>query len=155
MKIKFSNCSYCGAEQKDLSLKETNGSVVCSKCEKQFIAEAYKLKIQIEKEETAENPPLFLLLNDNTKRVLNYEIVYVAVYLKIDKDGFMKPVAIEWTDGKLFKIDKITDERNAPPEHTGGVLTRKYRVIIKGREKILYLDKQTNRWFVERLAGQS
>ena len=54
-----------------------------------------------------------------------------------------------------FDIDKIIDERNAPPEHTGGVLTRKYKVIIKGREKIIYLDKQTNRWFVERFTGQS
>ena len=87
--------------------------------------------------------------------MLNYEKVYVAVYLKISTDGLMKPVAIEWTDGTVFEIEKITDARNAPPEHTGGVLTRKYRVLIKGREKILYLDKQTNRWFVERLAGQS
>ena len=86
---------------------------------------------------------------------MQYEKVYIAVYLKIDTDGNMKPVAIEWTDGKGYVIDKVIDERNAPPEHTGGVLTRKYKVIIKGREKILYLDKQTNQWFVERLTGQS
>ena len=85
--------------------------------------------------------------------MVSYEKVYVAVYLKINNDGIMKPVAIEWTDGTLFEIFKILDERNAPPEHTGGVLTRKYRVIVKGREKILYLDKQTNRWFVERITG--
>ena len=85
--------------------------------------------------------------------MVSYEKVYVAVYLKINNDGIMKPVAIEWTDGTLFEIFKILDERNAPPEHTGGVLTRKYRVIVKGREKILYLDKQTNRWFVETLTG--
>lgn len=84
-----------------------------------------------------------------------YEKVYVSVYLKINTDGIMKPVAIELTDGTRFDIDKIIDERNAPPEHTGGVLTRKYKVIIKGREKIIYLDKQTNQWFVERFTGQS
>lgn len=67
----------------------------------------------------------------------------------------MKPVAIEWTDGTRYGIDKIIDERNAPSEHTGGVLTRKYKIIIKGREKIIYLDKQTNRWFVEKFTGQS
>ncbi len=87
--------------------------------------------------------------------MVNYEKVYVAVYLKINTDGIMKPVAIEWTDGARYDIDKIIDERNAPPEHTGGVLTRRYKVIIKGREKIIYLDKQTNRWFVERFTGQS
>ena len=47
-------CSHCGAEQKGLDLKETNGSVVCSKCEKQFIAEPDKLKNQIKKDEAAE-----------------------------------------------------------------------------------------------------
>lgn len=82
--------------------------------------------------------------------MVSFEKVYVAMLLHIDEEGIMKPVAIEWTDGTRFEIDKITDERNAPPEHTGGVLTRKYKVIIKGREKIIYMDKQTDRWFVEK-----
>ena len=91
----------------------------------------------------------------HTNLMVNYEKVYVSMLLHIDDEGFMKPVAIEWTDGTRYDIDKIIDERNAPPEHTGGVLTRKFKVIIKGREKIIYLDKQTNRWFVERFTGQS
>lgn len=82
--------------------------------------------------------------------MVSFEKVYVAMLLHIDEEGIMKPVAIEWTDGTRFEIDKITDERNAPPEHTGGVLTRKYKVIINGREKTIYLDKQTDRWFVEK-----
>lgn len=82
--------------------------------------------------------------------MVSFEKVYVAMLLHVDEEGIMKPVAIEWTDGTRFEIDKITDERNAPPEHTGGVLTRKYKVIIKGREKIIYMDKQTGRWFVEK-----
>ena len=81
---------------------------------------------------------------------MNHEKIYVVTFLRISEDGIMKPVAVEWTDGKLFEIDKVVDERNAPPEHTGGVLTRKYRVVIRGKEKIIYLDKQTNRWFVEK-----
>ncbi len=47
-------CPYCGTEQKGLNLKETDGSVVCSKCEKQFIAETNKLKNQKKEEETAD-----------------------------------------------------------------------------------------------------
>ena len=82
--------------------------------------------------------------------MLRYGKVYISMLLHIDNDGVMKPVAVEWTDGTKYEIDKIIDERNAPPEHTGGVLTRKYKVIIRGREKILYLDKQTNQWFVEK-----
>lgn len=82
--------------------------------------------------------------------MLRYGKVYISMLLHIDNDGVMKPVAVEWTDGIKYEIDKIIDERNTPPEHTGGVLTRKYRVIIKGKEKIIYLDKQTNKWFVEK-----
>ncbi len=113
------------------------------------------LKIKKMKTKRRSRSAVILLYNDHTNYMLSYEKIYVAVYLKINSDGLMKPVAIEWTDGTLYEIDKIIDERNAPPEHTGGVLTRKYKVIIRGREKILYLDKQTNQWFVERLAGQS
>ena len=82
--------------------------------------------------------------------MLKYEKIFVAMVLYINVDGLMRPIAVEWTDGTRFDIDKIIDERNAPPEHTGGVLTRKYKVIIKSKEKILYLDKQTNKWFVEK-----
>lgn len=82
--------------------------------------------------------------------MLRYGKVYISMLLHIDNDGVMKPVAVEWTDGTKYEIDKIIDERNAPPEHTGGVLTRKYRVIIKGKERVIYLDKQTNKWFVEK-----
>ena len=63
--------------------------------------------------------------------MVNYEKVYVAMILHIDDEGFMKPVAVEWTDGTRFDIDKIIDERNALPEHTGGVLTRTYKLTIK------------------------
>lgn len=79
-----------------------------------------------------------------------YEKVFVAVYLRVESGGAMKPVAVEWTDGTKYKIERVTDERNAPPEHCGGVLTRKYRVLIRGREKLLYMDRQSGRWFVER-----
>lgn len=71
--------------------------------------------------------------------------------LHVNDEGMMKPVAVEWTDGTRFDINKVIDERNAPPERTGGVLTRKYRVLIDGKEKTIYLDKQTNRWFVEKM----
>lgn len=81
--------------------------------------------------------------------MVNYKKEYIAAFLRVSVEGDVKPVAVEWTDGTVFKIDKVTDCRNSPPDHTGGVLTKKYRVIIKGREKTLYYEKQTGRWFVE------
>lgn len=80
-----------------------------------------------------------------------YEKVYVAMLLKVARDGRMRPAAVEWTDGTLYEIDRVAGVHDAPPEHTGGLLTRKYKVIIRGREKTLYLERQTNRWFVEKL----
>ena len=47
-------CPYCGAEQKGLDSKETKGSVVCSKCEKQFNAKSDEFKNQKNEDETAE-----------------------------------------------------------------------------------------------------
>ncbi len=47
-------CPYCGAQQKGLDLKETKGSVVCSKCEKQFNAKSDEFKNQKNEDETAE-----------------------------------------------------------------------------------------------------
>ncbi len=79
-----------------------------------------------------------------------YEKVYVAVYLKVSAEGVMKPVCVEWSDGTCYKIDKILDERNAPPEHTGGVLTRRYSVIINGKVRVVYFEKHSGRWFVEK-----
>lgn len=47
-------CPKCGAEQKGLDLKETNGSVVCTECETQFEVEIEDLKEAIQKVEAAE-----------------------------------------------------------------------------------------------------
>lgn len=87
--------------------------------------------------------------------MINYEKVYVAMLLRVNDEGYMRPVAVEWTDGTLFDIDKIIYDRNAPAEHTGGALTRKYKVLISGKEKIIYLDKHSNRWFVEKMIKSS
>ena len=79
-----------------------------------------------------------------------YEKVYVAVYLKVSEECVMKPVCVEWSDVTCYKIDKILYERNAPPEHTGGVLTRRYSVIINGKVRVIYFEKHSGRWFVEK-----
>jgi transposase-like protein len=37
-------CPECGAEQKNLNLEETNGSYVCSKCDKQTTVDLEKIR---------------------------------------------------------------------------------------------------------------
>lgn len=47
-------CPNCGAEQKGLDLKETNGSGVCSECEMQFKVKVEENKEAIQKADAAE-----------------------------------------------------------------------------------------------------
>ena len=75
--------------------------------------------------------------------------VYVAVVLRVDEDGRMKPLAIEWEDGRRFDITKVADVRQAPPRHVGSSPTVRYVVDIAGQRRELY--HEGNRWFVEKL----
>lgn len=76
----------------------------------------------------------------------------MSVIVKITDEGKLKPLEIEWRDGRHFKIDRILDERQAPST-VGSILTKKYKILVRGAEKSLYLETTTNRWFVEALGG--
>ena len=80
-----------------------------------------------------------------------YEKVYVVVFLRVDRDGYSKPVTIEWEDGTQYHISKIIDKRQAPPRYTGGTPTIRYTVQVQGRTRELYQETFYNKWFVERL----
>lgn len=79
-----------------------------------------------------------------------YEKVYVTVLIKVDRDGYSKPVEIEWQDGRSYYITKIIDKQKAPPRHVGSSATVRYTVLISGKEKELYHETYENKWFVER-----
>lgn len=80
-----------------------------------------------------------------------YEKIYVGMVLHVDADGAMRPVEIEWINGKRYEISKVLDKREAPPQHVGGGLTVRYRILVYGRERELYHEKFANRWFLEKL----
>jgi len=86
----------------------------------------------------------------HTKR-MRYEKVYVGVLLHVDSDGIMKPVTIEWVNGVLYPITKIISVKLAPPRYVGSVNTKRYTVSVQGRTRELYLEKYSNKWFVEKL----
>lgn len=75
--------------------------------------------------------------------------VYVAVVLRVDSDGRMKPLAIEWEDGRQYDITKVIDKCSAPPRHVGSGPTVRYTVDIAGSRRELYHEGA--RWFVEKL----
>lgn len=82
--------------------------------------------------------------------MVRYEKIYVAVTLFVDTEGRMRPIALDWENGRRFGIDKVISERNSPPDHVGAILTRRYDILISGRERTLYLETHSNRWFVEK-----
>ena len=73
--------------------------------------------------------------------------VYVAVEARFSPEGVLRPLSIEWEDGRIYEIDKVTDVRRAASLKAGGVGVR-YTVNIAGRQRYLFLEE--NKWFVER-----
>lgn len=80
------------------------------------------------------------------KRKLNTK-VYVAVVTRFSPEGKLRPLSVEWEDGRVYEIDRVLDIRKAASLKAGGVGVR-YTVEIGGRRTYLFLEE--NRWFVER-----
>ena len=70
---------------------------------------------------------------------------YVPVTVRFDVDGKLRPLIIEYEDGKEYRIDRILDVRRAACESVGGVGDR-YTCRIQGKESYLWFEK--GRWFV-------
>ena len=71
---------------------------------------------------------------------------YVKVIARHDEQGKVRPLEVEWEDGRRFEVDKLLDVRRAAALKTGGQGMR-YTVRILGRETYLFEDE--GRWFVE------
>lgn len=79
-----------------------------------------------------------------------FEKVYVSVDIHVDTEGMETLECLIWSDGARYAVDKTVDKRLSPPKHVGAMLTERYDVIIEGRPRTVYREKQTNKWFVER-----
>ena len=78
-----------------------------------------------------------------------YEKVYVKVLAEFSLSGGMIPTAIVWRDGERYYIDRVKEKVLAPCR-SGGILTTRYTVVVYGKEKYLYYEKDKERFFVER-----
>ena len=72
--------------------------------------------------------------------------VYVKVVVECSPEGRVKPLSVEWEDGRKFEVDRLLDVRRAAATKAGGQGMR-YTVRILGRETYLFEDE--GRWFVE------
>ncbi len=82
--------------------------------------------------------------------------VYVKVLCAIDERGLMIPMLLLWEDGTKYRIDKVTEIRQAAAMKAGGQGDR-YTVIIRGQKSYLFFERSTElsgpnigRWFVQR-----
>ena len=73
---------------------------------------------------------------------------YVAVEVRFDEAGGMRPLCILWEDGRRFAIVRVEDVRRAASLKAGGTGMR-YRCSIGGHETYLYYEDP--RWFVDSL----
>jgi len=71
--------------------------------------------------------------------------VYLPVTAHFDADGNIRPVALTWTDGRVYEIDRVLDVRRAASLKGGGLGLR-YTCRIGGGTAQVWLDE--NRWFV-------
>ena len=71
---------------------------------------------------------------------------YVKVIVEYSPEGKIKPLSVEWEDGRCFEVDRLLDVRRAASTKAGGQGMR-YTVRICGRETYLFEDE--GRWFVE------
>ena len=71
---------------------------------------------------------------------------FVTVTAVHDAEGKTKPLALVWTNGKQYEIDRVTDVRQAPSLKGGG-LGMRYTVKVRGKQ--VYLFEDAGRWFLE------
>lgn len=71
---------------------------------------------------------------------------FVSVTADFSVDGQVKPVRLNWEDGRRFAVDRITDIRKAASLKAGGIGIR-YTCMIAGKQVYLYKDQ--DQWFME------
>ena len=71
---------------------------------------------------------------------------YVRVVVEFSAEGGVRPLEIEWEDGRRYEIDRLLDVRRAAATKAGGQGMR-YTVRVCGHETYLFEDE--GRWFVE------
>ena len=71
---------------------------------------------------------------------------YVKVVVEVSPEGSVRPMEVEWEDGRRFEVDRLLDVRRAASTKVGGQGIR-YTCRILGHETYLFEDN--GRWFVE------
>ena len=79
------------------------------------------------------------------RQISKREKRYVAVEVRFEEDGRLRPLSIHFGPEQVYQIDAIKDVSRRAAE-VGGVGDR-YLCVIDGQESKLWFEK--GRWFVE------
>jgi hypothetical protein len=84
--------------------------------------------------------------------------IYLKVIADFDITGYMRPRAVTWKDGRMFRIEELREHRSAATS-VNGIQRDCYTVVIKGQVRRLYFEKDPSnftitvgRWYVEKEA---
>lgn len=87
---------------------------------------------------------------------MNESKVYVRVRAEFDREGFVHPRSIIWSDGREYEIDRVTDIKHMHASKAGGNGDR-FTIRVQGRERYLFYERipdlegnHLGKWFVER-----
>lgn len=72
---------------------------------------------------------------------------YVDVLTLITAEGKRIPKQIIWEDGRVFVIDSY--KQCGMVLSLGGKCGVMYKVKIRGKDKKLYYDQESNKWFLD------
>lgn len=71
---------------------------------------------------------------------------YVSVTTRVDEDGKVRPLSVQWYDGKTFPIDEVRSVQRASARRVGG---DGIRYTVRIGETVTQLYFEDPRWFVE------
>ena len=69
--------------------------------------------------------------------------IYVEVECSISQSGVIRPTAIHWSDGRVWKIKKVLHTCTSSNNEFEGI---RYTILIGSAEKYIY--RLGDRWYV-------
>lgn len=78
---------------------------------------------------------------------MKFKKVYVAMNVRVEPNGSIRPLSMMWEDGTTYEIDHVLESIPAASLKVGGYGTR-YTVLIEGKQRDIF--DEDGKWFVEK-----
>lgn len=80
--------------------------------------------------------------------VVGYKKRYVAVTARTDEEGRMRPLSVQWYNGRTYPIDKVIRVSNDAPKRVVSGADLCFQVSIGGKETRIWFERHWTRWYV-------